>query len=107
MRKSNIFFETATLIKKSGLNFWLFELLYKLAAFAILYPLLLAAFRFTLKRAGFNYLTNDYIYIYLRNPFTILLILLLITGFISYVSMELCYLAICFDAAHHDTHIYS
>ncbi len=105
MRKSNIFFETATLIKKSGLNFWLFELLYKLAAFAILYPLLLAAFGFTLKRAGFNYLTNDYIYIYLRNPFTILLILLLITGFISYVSMELCCLAICFDAAHHDRKI--
>ena len=103
--RSNIFFDTIALIKKSGINFILFEMVYKLGAIAVFYPLFLFGFEFTLKRAGFKYLTNDYVYLYFRNPFTILFLIIIFFLAVTYVTIDICCIAVCYDAAYHNRKI--
>lgn len=100
-----IFMDSMGLIKKCGLNIVLFEMLYKLGAVGIFYPLFLWGTDFTMKKAGFRYLTNSYIFTYLKSPYTIIFILLIIiiSGF--YITYEVACLSVCFDAGYHSSHI--
>ena len=104
-RNKGIIFGTAALIKKCGLSLVVFELLYKLAAFAVAYPLYLLGWNFTLKRAGFKYLTNNYFFTYLKSPFTIIFFLLVILLFSFYVTYEVACLSVCFDSGYHNNPI--
>lgn len=104
-RNKGIISGTAALIKKCGLSLIVFELLYKLAAFAIGYPLYLAGWDFTLRKAGFKYLTNNYFFTYLKSPFTIIFFVLIILIFAFYVTYEVACLSVCFDAGYHNNPI--
>lgn len=96
-----VFKDGITLMKKGGLSFVLYELIYKLLFIAIFYPVLIFAFEFTLKRAGFKYLTNNYFYYYLTRPYTIMAFVLAIIILAFYVTYEVSCLSVCFDVAHH------
>ncbi len=101
-RRSNVFFNAVALIKKCGLNLVVFELLYKLAAFAVAYPLYLLGWNFTLRKAGFRYLTNDYFFIYLKSPYTIIFFALIVAAAAFYITYEVSCLSVCFDAGYHN-----
>lgn len=48
-----VFYDGMSLIKKSGLNMILFELIYKLGFAAVFYPVFLFLLKFTLRKSGF------------------------------------------------------
>lgn len=96
-----VFKDGITLMKKGGLSFVLYELIYKLLFIAIFYPVLILMFEFTLEKAGFKYLTNNYFYAYLRSPYTIIAIILAVLILAFYVTYEVSCLSVCFDVAHH------
>lgn len=96
-----VFKDGITLMKKGGLSFVLYEIIYKLLFIAIFYPVLIFTFEFTLEKAGFRYLTNNYFYSYLRSPYTIIAIILMFIILAFYVTYEVSCLAVCFDVAHH------
>lgn len=79
--------------------FVLFELVYKLMILALALPLLEKVLRFTLKITGVNYLSGENMFVYLRHPFTLIVVLLLLffTAFFSFI--ELASLAASFSCA--------
>lgn len=96
-----VFKDAFGILKKGGAGLLFFELIYKMSFIAVFYPVLIWSFNFTLKAAGLKFLTNDYLFIYFKNPVTVLFIAagLLIIAF--YTSYEVSCLSVCFDAAHH------
>lgn len=98
-----VFKDGFSLIKKGGLSLFLFEVIYKMLFIALFYPALILLFEFTLKMAGIKYLTNNYLYAFLKSPFTIISILLLILIFTFYITYEVSCLSVCFDACYHGT----
>ena len=74
----NLVKDNFTLLKKCGKTLVIFELIYKMVAVAMFYPLFLLLFNISLKLAGIKYLTNGYILRYFTNPFTIIMIILLV-----------------------------
>lgn len=103
--KNNMLVHWLSILRKSGINFLLFELIYKLCAIVIGYPLIVLGFNFTLKKAGFKYLTNDYFFTYIRSPFTIVFILIIIAVAFLYIFYETMCVSVCFDAAYHNRQI--
>ena len=77
-------------------HFLLFEFLFKLILAAIGAPLLNLSLRLTMMSAHISYLSDESMLIYLKNPVTIfiVLIMLFLSGFFAFV--ELCALAACF-----------
>ncbi|MGN0374662.1 MAG: glycerophosphodiester phosphodiesterase family protein [Butyrivibrio sp.] len=95
------FMDSVALNKKCGPSLIVFELLYKLAAIAVFYPLFIKGFEFTLKKAGFRYLTNSYIFTYIKSPYTLIFILLVLITGAFYLTYEVACLSVCYDAAYH------
>lgn len=95
------FVDSVALNKLCGPSLLMFELLYKLAAVAIFYPLFLKAFDFTLSKAGFKYLTNTYVLQYIKSPYTMVFILLILALLALYLTYEVSCLTVAFDAAYH------
>lgn len=95
------FMDSVALNKKCGLNLLVFELLYKLSTIAVFYPLFLKGFDFTLKKAGFRYLTNSYFFTYIKSPYTIIFMLLILFAVAFYLTYEVACLSVCYDAAYH------
>lgn len=100
-----VFYDGMSLIKKSGFNMILFELIYKLGFIAVFYPVFLFLLRFTLRKSGFLYLTNNYLFSYLKSPYTIISMVFIIVLFMVYVTYEVSCLSVCYDAAYHGTPI--
>lgn len=100
-----VFYDGMSLIKKSGLNMILFELIYKLGFAAVFYPVFLFLLKFTLRKSGFLYLTNNYLFSYLKSPYTIISMVLILALLMIYVTYEVCCLSVCYDAAYHGTPI--
>ena len=98
-----VFYDGMSLIKKSGLNMILFELIYKLGFAAVFYPVFLFLLKFTLRKSGFLYLTNNYLFSYLKSPYTIISMVLILALLMIYVTYEVCCLSVCYDAAYHGT----
>ena len=73
-----------SLLFDSSRHVWIFELAYKLVAFAVIFPLLLLAVNACLNIAGVNYLTNEYIKRALTHPVVIIAVFLAICAFVLY-----------------------
>ncbi len=95
------FVDSVSLNKLCGPSLLMFELLYKLTAVAIFYPLFIKGFEFTLSKAGFRYLTNTYVFQYIKSPYTIIFLLLILVLIAFYITYEVSCLTVCFDAAYH------
>lgn len=80
-------------------HFLMFEFLYKLLLVALGAPLLAFMLKITMSASGITYLSDESMLIYLKNPVTLLFLLLILfcVGFFSFV--ELTALAACFSCA--------
>lgn len=80
-------------------HFLMFEFLYKLLLAALGAPLLAFMLKITMSASGITYLSDESMLIYLKNPVTLLFVLLILfcVGFFSFV--ELTALAACFSCA--------
>ena len=86
-----------SLLIDSSRHVWIFELAYKLVAFAVIFPLLLLAVNACLNIAGVNYLTNEYIKRVLTHPVVIIVIFLAMCAFVFYCTYEMTFLSVCFE----------
>ena len=94
----NLVKDNFTLLKKCGKTLVIFELIYKMVAVAMFYPLFLLLFNISLKLAGIKYLTNGYILRYFTNPFTIIMIILLVLLIAVYNFFEKCCISVLIEA---------
>lgn len=94
----NLVKDNITLLKKCGKTLVIFELIYKMLAVAVFYPLFLLLFNLSLKAAGIKYLTNGYILRYFTNPFTILMIILIVLLIAVYNFFEKCCMSVVIEA---------
>lgn len=80
-------------------HFLMFEFLYKLMLVALGAPLLAFVLKLTMSVSGITYLSDESMFIYLKNPVTLLFVMLILfcVGFFSFV--ELTALAACFSCA--------
>ena len=80
-------------------QFLIFEFLYKLMLVALGSPLLALVLKLTMSASGITYLSDESLLIYLKNPLTLLFLLLILfaVGFFAFV--ELTALAACFSCA--------
>lgn len=86
-------------------HFLMFEFLYKLLMIAIGAPALAFLLKLTMSASGITYLSDESMLIYLKNPVTILIVVLVLfcVGFFSFV--ELTALAACFSCASRKEHV--
>lgn len=78
-------------------HFVVFELIYKLLLISIGAPLLMLLLRITMKAANVNYISDEHIWVYLKNPATIAVILLFVL-FVAVCSfVEMAALTACFS----------
>ena len=91
------FFKSMKIFVRATPHFLMFELLYKLMLTALGAPLLAFVMKLTMSASGIAYLSDESLLIYLKNPVTLLFILLILfcTGFFAFV--ELTALAACFS----------
>ena len=84
------FFKSAAAFCKAFVHVTIFELLIKLVMTAIGAPLLAVILKFTMKIAGLSYLTDDNLLVYLKNPLTLvaLLMILFFAAFFSFVELS-------------------
>ena len=84
------FFKSAAAFCKAFVHVTIFELLIKLVMTAIGAPLLAVILKFTMKVAGLSYLTDDNLLVYLKNPLTLvaLLMILFFAAFFSFVELS-------------------
>lgn len=90
------FFKSMAVFVKALPHFLLFEFLYKLILAAAGAPLLALILKLTMKASGITYLSDESMMVYLKNPITLLFIVILLfcAGFFAFV--ELSALAACF-----------
>lgn len=90
------FFKSMTVFVRALPHFLLFEFLYKLILAAAGAPLLALVLKLTMKASGISYLSDESMMVYLKNPITLLFIVILLfcAGFFAFV--ELSALAACF-----------
>ena len=84
------FFKSAAAFCKAFVHVTIFELLIKLVMTAIGAPLLAVILKFTMKIAGLSYLTDDNLLVYLKNPLTLvaMLMILFFAAFFSFVELS-------------------
>lgn len=90
------FFKSMAVFVKALPHFLLFEFLYKLILAAAGAPLLALILKLTMKASGITYLSDESMMVYLKNPITLIFIVILLfcSGFFAFV--ELSALAACF-----------
>ncbi len=86
-----------SLLINSSRHVWVFELAYKLVAFAVIFPILLLCINLCMKAAGINYLTNEYIYRALTHPVVIIALFIMMSIFVMYCTYEMTFLSVCFE----------
>lgn len=93
------FFKSMKTFVRAMPHFLLFEFLYKIMLIALGCPLLALALKLTMAASGITYLSDESLLIYLKNPLTLLFLLLILfaVGFFAFV--ELSALATCFSCA--------
>lgn len=94
----NLVRDNLTLLKKCGKTLALFELIYKIVALAVFYPLFLLLYELSFKIAGIKYLTNGYILRYFTNPFTIIMVVIIVFLFAIYNFFEKCCMSVAIEA---------
>lgn len=90
------FFKSMTAFVRALPHFLLFEFLYKLILAAAGAPLLALILKLTMKASGITYLSDESMMVYLKNPITLIFVVILLfcSGFFAFV--ELSALAACF-----------
>ncbi len=78
-------------------NFVIFELLYRLIMVAIGYPSLVLLLKVTMKASGIKYLSDEHILVYLKNPATLLVLLMILIVLAVFSFVELTALITCFS----------
>lgn len=78
-------------------NFIIFELLFRLLMVAIGYPALILLLKVTMKASGIKYLSDERIMVYLKNPATLLVVLLILFVLAIFSLLELTALIGCFS----------
>lgn len=91
------FFKSMKIFVRAIPHFVLFEFLYKLMLVAFGSPLLALVLKITMSASGITYLSDESLLIYLKNPVTLLFLVLILfaVGFFAFV--ELTALAACFS----------
>jgi glycerophosphoryl diester phosphodiesterase len=74
-----------------------FELLYKMLAALVLYPLILTGLDYAIKRSGLTFLTDKNLKVFLSNPVSLAIGVLLIIIMVVFALYELSVLVICFE----------
>lgn len=78
-------------------HFVVFELIYKLLLLSVGAPLLMLLLRITMRAANVNYISDEHVWVYLKNPATIAVIILFIL-FVAVCSLvEMAALTACFS----------
>lgn len=86
-------------------NLWTlvgFEALFKLLSVLIFVPLFLGCFNLIMKLTGFNYLTIENIFLFLKEPLTLFLLLLLIILMTFYTLFDITTIIIILDQSYQD-----
>lgn len=91
------FFKSMAAFLRALPHFLLFEFLYKLILAAAGAPLLALILKLTMKASGIAYLSDESMMVYLKNPITLMFVVILLfcSGFFAFV--ELSALAACFS----------
>ncbi|WP_258208752.1 glycerophosphodiester phosphodiesterase family protein [Paenibacillus radicibacter] len=95
------------LIRFNWKSLLLFELVYKLIAWAICYPLVIKLFHVSLNVSGYRYITAKNIVDYFLFPSTLPFLLLVIVISLLFITLELAALAHAMDASYHQRKITS
>lgn len=74
-----------------------FELLYKMLAALVLYPLILAGLDYAIKQSGLTFLTDKNLKVFLSNPVSLAIGILLIVVMVIFALFELSVLVVCFE----------
>lgn len=74
-----------------------FELFYKMLAALVLYPLILMGLDYAIKRSGLTFLTGKNLKVFLSNPVSLTIGILLIIVMVIFALYELSVLVICFE----------
>lgn len=91
------FFKSTGIFFRALPNFILFELLFKLMITACGTPALALLLKFTMKISGVNYISDEKAWIYLKNPVSIIVILLVLFFTAIFTFIELSALTACFS----------
>lgn len=92
---------TLNLFKYNAKAILLFELLYKLIAWAVYTPILLLLFRMSVYMSGYGFITVENFFSYLLRPTTLMIIFLLIMFFSFILFCEMSALVYAFHASYH------
>lgn len=74
-----------------------FELLYKMLAALVLYPLILSGLDYAIKKSGLTFLTDNNLKVFLSNPVSLAIGVLLIVIMVVFALYELSVLIVCFE----------
>nr|WP_301335129.1 glycerophosphodiester phosphodiesterase [Holtiella tumoricola] len=67
----------------------LFELIYKFGAMIVAFPLLEELFKFAMQRAGLKYLSNQNVFLILKSPMAIIILVVLVMLLAFYIYIEI------------------
>lgn len=81
------------LLKKSIKDIFIFEILYKVIFAILILPISLSILKFTYEVSGYKYLTNDVLFLYLKNPITIISFIVILLLNLIYLAAE--YYSVC------------
>lgn len=90
------FFNSVRIFFRALPHFILFELLFKLMITAFGVPVLMLLLKLTMKISGVNYISDEKVWVYLKNPSTIILVLLVLFFTAVFTFVELSALTACF-----------
>lgn len=91
------FFKSINIFFRALPHFILFELLFKLIITAFGAPVLVLLLKLTMKISGVNYISDEKAWVYLRNPATLVVILLVLFFTAVFTFTELSALTACFS----------
>ncbi len=90
LRSAGVFFRAVP-------HFLVFELIFKLMLLAIGTPVLTLLLKLTMKMSGVTYLNDENLLVYLKHPFTIFVIVVMLFAYAFFSFVELSALAACFS----------
>lgn len=91
------FFRSAGVFLRAVPNFLIFELIFKLMLLGIGTPVLALLLKLTMKLSGITYLNDENLLVYLKHPFTMIVIILMLFCYAFFSFVELSALAACFS----------
>lgn len=91
------FFKSVDIFLKAFPHFIIFELLFKLMLMTLCMPTLSFLLKLTMKISGINYISDEKIWIYLKNPVSLIFIVLILLFTAAFTFIEISALTGCFS----------